>query len=233
MKIILCFCLLFIGVPLLFGQDDMETTDSNKSSTVQSTQSDSSKAEADYQKYIKDKAGDLKVEYDKFNNETIIKTNFGRGWANRNELEFFKHKGEDGFDLAWVELKVQASIPDDKETPGKYVLIFSSFVQLPFGVNNWKPAVTDFHYTDCNDFHWLVDNKPLKYLSEKYANHLGQDQTDSVETFTITLNKNQFDTLAKASDVECKICDTQFVFNKKHFWALLWVMDKANELRAK
>jgi hypothetical protein len=222
---------MFGGVPLLFGKDSMNA---NKPVVIESNQNDPSQAEADYQRYIKDKAGDLKVEYDKFDNQTIIKTNFGRGWANRNELEFFKHKGEDGFDLAWVELKVQASIPDDKETPEKYTLIFSSFVQRPVFVNQnyWKPQVTDFHYTDCNDFHWLVDSKPLRYLNEKYANHLGNDETDSVETFTVTLNEKQFETLANASAVECKICDTTFVFNKKHFWALRWVMEKAEEVRS-
>lgn len=233
MKKIQFFAFVFLITQMAFGKPNLDSMNDNNASASNSNSANSQNEDADYTKYIKDKAGDLKVEYDKFTNQTIIKSNFGRGWANRNELEFFKHKGEDGFDLANVELKVQAAIPDDKETPGQYTLIMSSFVKMPIGVNNWKPTATDFHYTDCNDFHWLVDGKPLKYLGEKYANHLGQDATDSVETFTITLNKNQFETLAKASNVECKICETQFVFNKKHFWVLRWVMEMANKLMTK
>ncbi len=228
MKIILYLCLVFSGASLLFAKGAMDTI---KSNTVETAQDDPNKAESDYQRYIKDKAGDLIIEKDKFENRTVIKTNFGRGWANRNELEFFKHKGEDGFDLAGVELKIEASIFDSKKNSDQYVLLFKTTnPDTPFG--DKKIDEKNFKFMDCNDFHWLVDGAPLSFVSEKYSNHVGKDLVDTIETFTVVLNKKQFEKLAVASTVECKICDTQFVFNKKHFWVLRWVMERAKELRA-
>ena len=130
-----------------------------------------------------------------------------------------------------MELKIEASFFENKKTPEQYVLLFKTTnLDTPFSKRNVEAR--DFKFADCNDFHWLVDEKPLKFISEKYSNHEGKDLVDTVETFKVVLSKSQFETLATATTVECKICETTFVFNKKHFWSLRWVMERAKELRA-
>ncbi len=187
--------------------------------------------ETEYQQYIKDNADDLKVEYDKLENQTVITTNFGRGWANGNELEFLKKGDVDLFNSVSIELKPRIVIAGNPDTSDQFTLIFRATL-LPYKTSlarRWRPTTRDFRFADCNDFHWWVDGEPFEYESEKYSNQLGSDQFDTSEFFTVELTKDQFEKLARAKSVECKICHAEFLFNEKHFWVLRWLDEKYHE----
>jgi hypothetical protein len=171
------------------------------------------KSEEEYQRFIKDKSEYLKVEYDKFKKMTQILTDVHL--VLDGDLEFQKPKGGG----TNIQLQVISIVPDKRTKSDPVVVVLMLIASSPEG---WR-------FLDCKDFNWLVNGEPFKYLRETYDGRVG-DAGSTTEYFDIELTPNQFNKLTHASSIECKICNDEFVFNKKHFWAMRWVNEKLKDL---
>jgi hypothetical protein len=169
------------------------------------------KAEADYQKYLKDRHAALLVNHDKFKNLTKITIESYLP----HDLQFQKPKGG-GLD---IEFNIIGIVPDTiTKTDTPQVVI----QMIALSQDGWR-------YLKCKDLSWLVDGKPLKWLSEDYDGDT-TGGASTMEFFSITLSPDQLEKLAAAKTIECKICNDEFVFIQKQFWVMRWVSEKVKEL---
>jgi len=211
--------ILFLLIPFTFPQ--------KSNSANNSTPINQSKNLFDCQKFIKDQIGQkrLIIKYDKFKKQTEITTDNNLAI---NELQFRKPDGNlpDGAGN-FLMLDVHAFVPDDisKANP---IFVIVSITSHTF--ENWK-------YLKCQDVNWLVDNKPLNWISVKYSSDTGSDYgaagIELFENFDIALTIKQFNKLVSSKNIDFEICQDEFVFNEKQYCVMQWVNDQITALQNK
>ncbi|HVZ79190.1 MAG TPA: hypothetical protein VHE12_00155 [bacterium] len=175
---------------------------------AQPTPDPAAKAEADYQKYLKDRHGAMKAEHDKFKNQTTLSLEY---YMSLHDLEFQKPKGGG----TKLHMTIIGVIPDKitkKEGP-------------QFALEIIAPGDKGWRYLDCKELNWLVDGKPFKWQDQDYDNSV-LDSGSTMEYFRIYLTPKMLAKLAKAQTIEGKICNDEFVSNQKQMWVLRWANEQ-------
>jgi len=176
-----------------------------------------------FDKFTKDFSNRIKIEHDKFKN--LTKISLDPHWIDRETMNFhdtFLSPGQllfkdDKKHTTDIGINMVILIPDagSEQAEPTIGLFFDS------RTNAWE-------HLDDHEFNWLVDGKPLKWVSDDYEHVITGDGGKGVnvrETITLSLSPAQLKKLVAAKEIDCRFGSTEFLFGDLHRW-ILYILDK-------
>lgn len=176
---------------LIFGQVTSAQTKHPESVLLNSTKTQKSK---------------IKVEYDKFDDATTIRTPLVKVKEN-NILRL-----EDSFSLSLSGAFVYHGKPDNPTAVGNYVLLFEA----------WGPR--QLILRDADKLSIIAGDKRLSFDTAGY------DRNGEYEVWGAKLDKEEFETIAYASTVEMRIGDKEFSLSSKQLESFRELAQRADSI---
>lgn len=113
------------------------------------------------------------------------------------------------------------TVMSDFSTKGRWAPVYS--MMLTITGQEWK-------YLHCHEMDWLVDGKPMNFWSTRYDDQMGSGDY-VMEFFNITPKRTSLEALAKASKVEYRICNTEYVLTRDELDGIRKMLDKTDSFR--